>query len=466
MDAYVSKPVSKDTLLSLVARSVRSGGPETDLPSGRAGNVTLEVVMDRVVIDDLRLLGEPTGDEFLADIVRQFVTDTELFLIELTSAIEIDDAPVVARIAHSIKGSSDQLGGRRLALACSRLERLATANLLLDSKMIVREIDVEYQDLCRALTRAVSAPAREETRASRHDVIAMTPTQSDMADSPTAEYPTETISDRVLLVEDNPVNQRVAIAMLETLGFCTDVVDNGVEAVITATVVPYRAILMDCQIPVLNGYEVTKEIRSQWGASRCSPIIAVTSANSVADRQRSLDAGMDGHLAKPLSLETLAAGMALWAPDRPSPDSDTSSGVSDPGADDDRPTPVGGSSRPTLDADVVGRLERLGAAGGEDLLGQLVTLFMDDADTRMVALHEALAREDGPALIHLAHTMCGASANLGAAELARLCARLATDGAVSDLESNGAFLGAIEAELGRVRMALGAGSPSAIPSVP
>ena len=66
--------------------------------------------------------------------------------------------------------------------------------------------------------------------------------------------------------------------MLEKLGFCTDVVDNGVEAVITATVVPYRAILMDCQIPVLNGYEVTKEIRSQWGASRCSPIIAVTSA--------------------------------------------------------------------------------------------------------------------------------------------------------------------------------------------
>src|SRR5271155_2614050 len=116
----------------------------------------------------------------------------------------------------------------------------------------------------------------------------MTQRKSDMADTQTAECPTEMISDRVLLVEDNPVNQRVAIAMLEKLGFCTDVVDNGVEAVITATVVPYRAILMDCQIPVLNGYEVTKEIRSRWGASRCSPIIAVTSANSDADRQRSL----------------------------------------------------------------------------------------------------------------------------------------------------------------------------------
>jgi two-component system sensor histidine kinase/response regulator len=292
------------------------------------------------------------------------------------------------------------------------------------------------------------------------DITDVSQMPAQLADTEIVDYPTRTISDRVLLVEDNLVNQRVAIAMLDKLGFCTDVVDNGVEAVITATVVPYRAILMDCQIPVLNGYEVTKEIRSQWGASRCSPIIAVTSANSDADRQRSLDAGMDGHLAKPLSLETLAAGMALWAPDVPSSETDPGSGASDPGADDDLPPPVGGSSRPTLDADVVDRLERLGAAAGEDLLGQLVTLFLDDADTRMVALHEALAREDGPALIHLAHTMCGASANLGAAELARLCARLATDGAVSDLESNGAFLEAIEAELGRVRIAFGAGSPS------
>ena len=66
-------------------------------------------------------------------------------------------------------------------------------------------------------------------------------------------------------MEDNPVNQRVTVAMLENLGFCVDVVDNGVEAVITATMVPYRAILMDCQIPVLNGFETTREIRSQYG---------------------------------------------------------------------------------------------------------------------------------------------------------------------------------------------------------
>jgi CheY-like chemotaxis protein len=264
-------------------------------------------------------------------------------------------------------------------------------------------------------------------------------------------------SDRILLVEDNPVNQGVTVAMLESLGYCVDVVDNGVEAVITATMVPYRAILMDCQIPVLNGFETTREIRDQYGASRLSPIIAVTSSATEADQQRCLDAGMNGHLSKPLSLESLAAGMARWAPD-PSALSVAPVGLPHPtrvvAPPDVAPLSVGGD-RPALDADVVRRLERLGAEAGEDLMGQLARLFLADADTRIVALRGALARNDGPALMSIAHTMCGASANLGAADLARLCARLATDGAVSDPETAEALVHAVATELARVRSALG-----------
>jgi CheY-like chemotaxis protein len=274
--------------------------------------------------------------------------------------------------------------------------------------------------------------------------------------------PTTPVSDRVLLVEDNPVNQRVTIAMLEHLGFCADVVDNGVEAVIAATMVPYRAILMDCQIPVLNGYETTIEIRNQWGASRSSPIIAVTSAASEPDRQRCLEAGMDGFLAKPLNLDSLAAGLARWAPD-PSAVPVAPDGASTPptaGADD--PPPPAVHEKPALDAKVVSRLQRLGAAAGEDLLDQLATVFLLDADSRIETMTEAIAHDDGPALIHSAHTLCGASANLGAAELARLCARLATDGAVGDMESVEGLLHNVEDELGRVRQALRA--PMLVPA--
>lgn len=263
-----------------------------------------------------------------------------------------------------------------------------------------------------------------------------------------------TLSDRVLLVEDNAVNQRVTIAMLDHLGFCTDVVDNGVEAVIAATMVPYRAILMDCQIPVLNGYEATLEIRSQWGASRSSPIIAVTASTSDLDRERCTTVGMDGYLAKPLTLESLADGMDRWAPDpsRPAavPDLVEPDLVTDGETSKGHDTP----ELPALDSKVIRRLHRLGEAAGEDLLGQLAAVFLPDADARIVAMRQALTREDGPFLIHSAHTLCGASANLGAAALSRLCARMATDGAVVDMASAGALLAAVEAELERVRTAL------------
>jgi len=270
-------------------------------------------------------------------------------------------------------------------------------------------------------------------------------------------------SDRVLLVEDNPVNQKVTVAMLEKLGFCADVVDNGVEAVIAATMVPYRAILMDCEIPVLNGYETTSEIRNQSGASRESPIIAVTSASTELDQQHCLSAGMDGHLTKPLTLGALSAGLARWAPvaeTAPDPEPEPSTAVSrrGQGYDDD--------DEPALDAVVLDRLERLGAEAGEDLVGELATLFLADADTRIVALYDALARLDGPALIHAAHTLCGASANLGAATMARLCARLATDGTVGDLENCEALLQSVEAELERVRTALMAPRPSPLRTDP
>jgi CheY-like chemotaxis protein len=249
------------------------------------------------------------------------------------------------------------------------------------------------------------------------------------------------------------VNQRVTVAMLEHLGYCVDVVEDGVEAVTAATVVPYRAILMDCQIPVLNGYEATIEIRGREGASRSTPIIAVTSSVTETDRQRCLAVGMNGLLAKPVSIDALEEGMARWAPDPTGPEVILDPMAPLPSTTTGRP-PADASERPALDPEVVGRLESLGAATGEDLMGQVATLFLADAETRMVMLRDALARADGPALIESAHTMCGASASLGAADLARLCARLATDGAVSDPEEAEALLQSVEAELDRVRRAL------------
>ena len=126
--------------------------------------------------------------------------------------------------------------------------------------------------------------------------------------------PLQETSGRILLAEDQPVNQRVATAMLENLGFLVDIAADGAGAVRAAILTRYRAILMDCQIPVLDGYRATGEIRRRQGASSRTPIIALTGSATPADRERCLAAGMDDYLTKPLSVKALAATLARWAP--------------------------------------------------------------------------------------------------------------------------------------------------------
>jgi two-component system, sensor histidine kinase and response regulator len=253
----------------------------------------------------------------------------------------------------------------------------------------------------------------------------------------------------ILLVEDNPVNQRVARAMLEHLGFDVEVVADGAEAVNAATRAPHQAILMDCQIPVMDGYQATAKIRRLEGASTHIPIIAVT-GSGMSDQQRCLDSGMDDYLTKPLSLKVLAAVLDRWTSETPS-----STEAVDPAdvslAPDAGRSSTGVSGRPVLDAEVVGRLERLGREAGEDLMGQLAILFLSDAGARVVALREALAGNDPEAVVFAAHALGGASANLGATDLADLCSTLETEGTADAVDDP---LNAIEAELGRVRFAL------------
>jgi HPt (histidine-containing phosphotransfer) domain-containing protein len=178
-----------------------------------------------------------------------------------------------------------------------------------------------------------------------------------------------------------------------------------------------------------------------------------------SDQQRCLAAGMDDYLAKPLNLHALRAVLARWASD----ESDSTSG-GDP-LEPPPPIHVGldhldDPDRPVLDAEVIERLERLGEAAGEDLLGQLAVLFLEDADSRVVALHEAIDRDDAAAVVRSAHTLSGASANMGATVLARLCATLAADSAVGDLARGETLLVALEDELGRVRSALASAAPA------
>jgi PAS domain S-box-containing protein len=135
------------------------------------------------------------------------------------------------------------------------------------------------------------------------------------APSALPEPSTRTTVPRILVAEDNVVNQRVVVRLLERLGYAADVVGNGAEAVAAASQFSYAAVLMDCQMPEMDGYEATMAIRAQerGGVGARVPIVALTANALAADRDRCLRAGMDDYLAKPVRPGALAATLERWA---------------------------------------------------------------------------------------------------------------------------------------------------------
>jgi signal transduction histidine kinase/CheY-like chemotaxis protein len=119
---------------------------------------------------------------------------------------------------------------------------------------------------------------------------------------------------RVLLAEDNLVNQKVALVMLRKFGIEADVVASGIEALDALLGVSYDLVLMDCQMPLMDGYEATRRIRERERGSRRLPVVAMTANAMVGDRERCLESGMDDHIPKPVRVEELQRALARWLP--------------------------------------------------------------------------------------------------------------------------------------------------------
>ena len=253
---------------------------------------------------------------------------------------------------------------------------------------------------------------------------------------------------RVLVAEDNAVNQKVAVMMLERLGYRADVAANGEEAVESLSRIPYAAVLMDVQMPEMDGYEATAEIRRrEEGERRHTPVIAMTANAMKGDREQALQAGMDDYIPKPVKLEELEAVLAHWV----SPEQEGAS------AGDSQKIMTPPVSEEFLERQVIANLLEL---GGPEMLSELAALFLEESRSAVDSLKVAVEDSDGQAIERAAHTLKGSSDNMGAPKIAWLCARLKEIGASGNLASAPTVLARLEEELNRIRPELVALSQS------
>jgi two-component system, sensor histidine kinase and response regulator len=247
---------------------------------------------------------------------------------------------------------------------------------------------------------------------------------------------------RLLLAEDNPINQKVAVAMLSGAGYRVDTVWNGAAAVQAAVARPYDAILMDAQMPEMNGYEATAAIRAQEGPDRHTPIIALTAGARREDRERCLAAGMDGYLAKPINKDALLALVARSAT-QGVPSLPTVSRLGHPTA-----------AEFAIDHADFDELRLLAETTEHDFVSELIDQFVCETDLSVVDLRAASSRGDAVAVGHIAHSIMGSGGQLGGRRLASSCGRLESRAIAGDLSDAHGDLAEVESEYRQLRVAL------------
>lgn len=290
--------------------------------------------------------------------------------------------------------------------------------------------------LAAGFDELVQRPIREQRL---HDALTGTKREATVAGSVAPLAPS-----RILVADDNPVNIAVARGMVERLGSEAIPCTNGEEAVEALANGSFDVVLMDCQMPVMDGYDATRAIRA---AGNAIPIIALTASARDQDAQRSLDAGMDRHLTKPLTLTKLREALSTWIPE-----ADTAAGALGAGTaadaseggdvENDVHVDAGDERLAVFDADVV-----LQSTGGDlGLVVEVAQLFLDTQAEVVEMVRRARWADDARELAAVAHRIKGGALNIGATRLADIADR-------AESTWRGADLSDVDVRIGRLTRA-------------
>ncbi|MCF8145879.1 MAG: response regulator [Deltaproteobacteria bacterium] len=269
---------------------------------------------------------------------------------------------------------------------------------------------------------------------------------------------------RILLTEDNITNQQVALAIIKKLGLDADAVTNGAEAIKSLQTIPYDLVLMDVQMPVMDGLEATRRIRNaERGTGKGEeapptsdfrlpssglraptsgiPIIAMTAHAMQGDRERCLKAGMNDYMAKPISPQILAETLKKWLPKE----------NNELRAMDNEPAKPASliSSHASLIWDRSGMLERM--MGDDEVAGVIVGAYLLEIPRQIQTLKEHLSRVDAPGVRLQIHTIKGAAANMGAEALRSVAFEMEKAAVDGDLDAVGRAIQELETQFQRLK---------------
>jgi len=378
--------------------------------------------LPEVAGEEPRPLGPlPAGRRVLVvddvELARRILTDQVESLGLAVDAVDSGTAALARLHAAAAAGQTydavlldfmmPEMDGEAVARAIGADPRIPQTRIVLVSGVLSRPRDEWLRDLgVRALLKK---PVRIEDLAATLQLVfsdtggpgvmtAGSPSQPVVLPSGVAA-PEQGSGPRVLVVDDNSVNQKVAARMLGRIGCRVDVAGNGLEAVDMLRKLPYSVVFMDCMMPEMDGYEATAAIRAMPGPVARTPIVAMTANAMQGDREHCLAAGMDDYLSKPVRQEQLQEAVNRWAPDNAPPI----------------------ASVPPVDTTVLEGFRQLQEEGQPDVVIEFIDLFLGDLPARRTAIRLALSDGDVERVRAAAHALKSSAAYIGAAELARLC---------------------------------------------
>jgi PAS domain S-box-containing protein len=273
---------------------------------------------------------------------------------------------------------------------------------------------------------------------------------------------------RILLAEDHPVNQKVALLTLQRMGYRADVAGNGLEVLDALHRQPYDVVLMDVQMPEMDGLAAASQICQEWPVDRRPRIVAMTANAMQGDREECIKAGMDDYISKPIRVDELVRALSLCQPVSRSSDSGTRDGAGSlqngsagglraADVSEKSSSEIGGETPPespepaelpVLDAKMLQSLREI------DALAEVIDLYLENFPQMLQSVSAAVSSEDAVALRSAAHSMKSTSGTLGASGMFELCKQLEAMGRAGTTAEAPALVSQIVGEFERVRAAL------------